>query len=98
MSSKYVDTTSIIQVIGNIFNNPSLLDLEDKYIISDEDFVNDFHKIVFGSIYKIHELEESKVTIENIIDFLSIRPKYEAIFNQNIGAEWLTKIAENTIP
>ena len=56
MSSKYVDTTSIIQVIGNIFNNPSLLDLEDKYIISDEDFVNDFHKIVFGSIYKIHEL------------------------------------------
>ena len=98
MSSKYVDTTSIIQVIGNIFNNPSLLDLEDKYIISDEDFVNDFHKIVFGSIYKIHEFGASKVTIENIIDFLSSRPKYEAIFNQNKGAEWLTKIAENAIP
>ena len=28
---KYIDTTSIIQVIGGIYNNPNLLDIEDKY-------------------------------------------------------------------
>ena len=28
---KYVDISSIIQVIGGIYVNPSLLDIEDKY-------------------------------------------------------------------
>ena len=60
MASKYVDTTSIVQVIGDVFNKPSILDETDKYVITDEDFVNDFHKIVFGAIYKIHELGDSK--------------------------------------
>ena len=31
MSSKYYDTQSCMQVIGDVFMNPSLLDLEDKY-------------------------------------------------------------------
>ena len=36
MSSKYVDTTAIMQVIGNVFANPSLLDETDKYVLTDE--------------------------------------------------------------
>ena len=31
MASKYVDTTSIIQVIGCVYNNPSLLEFTDKF-------------------------------------------------------------------
>jgi hypothetical protein len=34
MSSKFVDTASIIQVIGCVFNTPQLLDYTDKYIIN----------------------------------------------------------------
>ena len=30
MSSKYIDTSACMQVIGAIFMNPSLLDLGDK--------------------------------------------------------------------
>ena len=52
MSSKYVDVTAIMQVIGNVFKNPSLLDETDKYTITDEDFPDEFHKIVFGTLYK----------------------------------------------
>ena len=48
MPSKYVDITSIIQVIGCVYNNPQLLDFTDKYTIIDEDFADEFHKIVFG--------------------------------------------------
>lgn len=98
MSSKYVDNTAIIQVIGAIYNNPKLLDLTDKYIITDQDFDNQFHRIVFGAIYKIHELGAKKITIENISDFLSDRPKYEAIYKSNKGNEWILKIAENCTP
>lgn len=98
MNSKYVDITSIIQVIGCVFNNPQLLELTDRYVITDEDFTNDFHKIVFGSIYKTYELGANKITIENINDFLSTRPKSEGIFKQNKGNEWLLKASENCIP
>ena len=70
MSSKYIDIPAIVQVIGNVFNNPSLLDMTDKYTVTEEDFVEDFHKIVFGSIYKIYELGAEKVSIENISDFI----------------------------
>ena len=58
MASKYIDTTAIMQVIGNVFNNPEFLDFTDKYSINDEDFPDQFHKIVFGTIYKLHELGE----------------------------------------
>lgn len=86
-----------MQVIGCVYNNPSLLDANDKYIITADDFADDFHKIVFGSIYKIYELGAKKITLENISDFLSTRPKSEAIYKQQKGDEWLIKVAENAI-
>lgn len=98
MSSKYVDNTAIIQVIGAIYTNPKLLDLTDRYVITDQDFDNQFHRIVFGAIYKIHELGAAQVTIENVSDFLSDRPKYEAIYKQNKGNEWILKTVESCTP
>ena len=84
MSSKFVDSTAIIQVIGCVYNNPTLLDFTDKYTITDEDFQEEFHKITFGVIYKLHELGAKAITLENIADFLASRPKSEAIFKQKI--------------
>ena len=87
-----------MQVIGNVYNNPQLLDFTDKYTITEEDFADEFHRIAFGAIYKIYELGADKITLENISDFFSSRPKSGAIFKQNKGEEWLLKIAENCIP
>ena len=98
MSSKYVDVTAIMQIIGCVFNNPSLLDLTDKYKIVEEDFPSDFHKVAYGAIYKLHELGVKDITLENISDFLSTRPKSEAIFKQQKGEEWLLKVADNSLP
>ena len=95
MASKYIDPTAIMQVIGCVFNTPQLLDFTDKYTITEEDFPDDFHKIAFGAIYKIHELGAEKVTLENINDFLSMRPKSEATFKVNKGEEWLLKVADS---
>ena len=96
-ASKYVDTTAILQVIGNVYKNPSLLDDTDKYTITEDDFQSEFHKIVFGSIYKLYELGAKKITIENISDFLADRPKAEGIFKQNKGDEWLLRTVECAI-
>ena len=97
MPSKYSDPTATMQVIGCVFNNPSLLDITDKYNIIDEDFADSFHKVVFGAIYKLHELGAKSITLSNISDFLSDRPKSEAVYKQNKGEEWLTKVAENSM-
>ena len=87
-----------MQVIGNVYNNPALLDFTDKYTITDEDFPDQFHKIAFGVIYKLHELGVQKITLNSINDYLAARPKSEAIFKKQKGEEWLLKVAENCTP
>ena len=96
--TKYIDITSTIQVIGCIFKTPQLLDYTDKYSITDHDFPNEFHRIVFGSIFKIYELGAQTITIENIVDFLSTRPTAKDVFEKENGAEWLTKVEAAAIP
>lgn len=91
--SKYVDTAAIINVIGCIFNDSSMLDDTDKIQITENDFPEDFHKIVFGSIYNIHQ-SGSKVTLDAIIDYLSNRPKFNAIFEVNKGTEYLLEASQ----
>lgn len=88
MSSKYVDTSAIVNVIGCIFNDSSILDDRDRYTIIEEDFVEDFHKITFGAIYNIY-LSGSQVTLDAVIDYLSNRPKFDAVFKVNKGTEYL---------
>lgn len=94
MASKYVDVTAIMQVIGCVYNNPQILEFEDKYIITDEDFPDEFHRTVFGAIYKIYELGAKTITLENLTDFLSSRPKSAAIYKKNDGDKWLLKVAD----
>ena len=98
MASKYVDTTAIMQVIGTVFKNPQILDYTDKYTVIEDDFADEFHKVAFGAIYKIHELGADKITLENISDFLTSRPKSAAIFKAQKGEEWLLKVSETCLP
>ena len=87
-----------MQVIGNVYNNPSLLDQDEKYVVTDDDFDDNFHKIVFGAIYKIHELGANRITLETISDFLSSRPKSEAVYKAQKGEEWLLTVSQNANP
>ena len=94
MASKYVDNTAIMQVIGCVFNTPQLLDFTDKYTITDEDFPDEFHRTVFGAIYKIHGLGAQYIGLENIADFFSSRPKSAAIYKTNDGERWLLSVSD----
>ena len=98
MASKYVDIIAIMQVVGNVFRNPQILDFTDKYTITEDDFPDEFHRVAFGAIYKIHELGADRISLENIADFLSSRPKSAATFKQNKGEEWLLKVSDSCLP
>lgn len=97
MKSSYIDTAAIIQIIGTLFNNPNLLEQEDKYHISEEDFQDTFHKIVFGSIYQLWEQGATEINLKNISDFLATRPKSEAIFKREKGDVWISHASKNAI-
>ena len=86
--SKYVDVTAVVQVIGNIYVNPSLLDLEDKYFFNEEDFTEKFHKILFGAIYNLHALGAKEISISAIEDYLAQRAKDKSVYAAYKGAEY----------
>ena len=93
--SKYVDIPACLQVIGAAYMNPSILD-SPQYNFNTEDFSEEFHQIVFGSIYNLHSLGIEQITGSNIEDYLSSRPKKLAIYQLNKGTEFLQKLSENT--
>lgn len=98
MASKYVDVSAIVQVIGNVFKNLSLLDEKDRYTINEEDFSNEFHKIVFGALYKIHEQGAKEVNLKTVSDFFEIHPTSGALYKQQKGEEWLIKASDGASP
>ena len=93
MKSKYVDTTAIVNVLGCLYADPSILDITETYHIVEDDFVEDFHKIIFGSIYTLYQHGSKTITLNAINDFLSNHPQQEATYKANRGDEYLTKIA-----
>ena len=95
MATRYIDIPACIQVIGCIYKNPSLLDREEEYFFTEEDFTEEFHKIIFGSIYNLHILGAKEINPNTIEDYLEQRPKKQAIYKTNKGNEYLQKISEN---
>ena len=92
MSNKYEDVPAIMQVIGNIYNNPDILDNE-KYKFFEEDFPNDFHRILFGTIYNLHVLGAKEITPTAIEDYLYNRPTSYGTYQSNKGTEYLQKLS-----
>ena len=93
--AKYVDISAIVQVIGGIYLKPSLLDAKDKYFFNEEDFTQDFHKILFGSIYNLYTLGAKEITPATIEDYLSKKPKSLAVYKNYKGTEFLLSLQDN---
>ena len=97
-SSKYIDAAAAVQVIGNIYKNPSLLELTDKYKFTEEDFPNSFLRNIFGTIYNLYQLGAKTITMAAIEDYLSQRPKIAAEFKTNKGVEFLINAGDSAEP
>ena len=92
---RYVDVGAIVQVIGSVYLNPSLLDNEN-YHFTEEDFVEPFHKIIFGSIYNLHTLGAIEINQNTIEDYLEQRPTKLITYKANNGAEYLDQLHNTT--
>ena len=93
MKSNYIDQKAVIQVIGSIYQNPDLLD-EEQYHFNEDDFPQEFHRIMFGSIYNLHALGAKEITVNAIEDYLEQREKKFAVYKSYNGDEWLEQCKE----
>ena len=94
MSLNYVDTVATIQVIGSVFKHPYLLEQNDKYFFSEDDFVDRFHKTIFGSVYNMYCNGVRKIGLDDVHNYLSSRPARLAEFKAGKGEEYIVKASE----
>ena len=92
---RYVDVPACMQVIGSVYTNPDLLD-NPNYRFNEQDFVEEFHKILFGSVYNLHLLGAKEIDVNTIEDYLEQRPKSYAVYKLNNGAEYLKELQAST--
>ena len=92
---KYVDIPACMQVIGDVYQNPALLDNEG-YTFNLEDYTEDIHKVIFSSIYNLHQLGAKEINPSTIEDYLGQRTKMLGIYRANNGAEYLQKLSSTT--
>ncbi len=96
-TTRYVDKNSIRYVLGNLIKKPSLLEEGDKYTFNSEDFVEPFHKMLFGVINNLKAQGAKKFDLVDIDNYLTERPSLYKLYNDNKGAEYLveaSKVAE----
>lgn len=93
--NRYVDSESCVQLIGCVLRDQSLLDNDGIYFYTEDDFVSEFHKVVFGAIYNLYIMGAQDIQIKNIVSYLEDRPESKAIFNQGNGVKWLNEALDS---
>lgn len=93
-SNLYSGITNIVQVIGSIYKNPAILDNE-KYSFNEEDFFDEFHQVVYGTLSSLYDKGVRKFTLQEVEDYLANREKFLAIYKAGNGADFILKAAES---
>lgn len=93
--SKYYDSSAVVQVIGSILNNPNLLESNGKYFYGEQDFVNNFHRVVFGAAYNLFTMGTNNITTNDIENYLENRPESKNIYKAGRGATWIAEAKQN---
>lgn len=85
-----------MQVIGGIYLDPQKLDDKKAYHFLPEDFTEEFHRIVFGSIYNLHAQGVTEITPIIIEQYLEGRPTKLGVFKRNDGIKYLENLSKIT--
>ncbi|MEM5009392.1 replicative DNA helicase [Niallia taxi] len=90
----FQDKMAIMQVLGSILKNPLLLADSSKYELTNDDFPEKFHKIIFAAIFNLYSEGTEVINEVNVDGFLKEYDIQYAIFNENNGVEYLYRIQE----
>ncbi len=90
--NKYYDATAAIQVIGCVLNNPHLLDEDGTYSFSENDFSNDFHRVILEVCITYTIWVLTNLNTKTLEDYLQNKPNSLAIYNANKGQNGFIKL------
>lgn len=97
-NSKYYDNAAVLQVIGCTLLNPSLLEESGQYFYSEDDFVSDFHRVVFGAAFNLYQGGSTKIRVKDMETYLEKRPESYGIYKAGRGSAWLSEVLDNADP
>jgi replicative DNA helicase len=78
-------------ILGSLIKKPSLF-LEDKYVITEQDFVERFHSIIFGAIKNLYLEGVKTITALEIDKYLSSYAVQKKIFDDNNGIQYVDNL------
>ena len=89
--SELYDKSAVLIVLGSLIKKPSLL-LDSKYNITESDFAERFHKIIFSSIYNLFYSNVVNITPNEIDRYLTAFGAQKRIFDENDGLDYCEKL------
>ena len=87
-----------VHVFAGLMAEPTRLTQRRDFPITEEDFVDKFHKIIYASMYNMAINGVEKITSLEIITALNAHPTQKAIFDSNDGEEYLEALEEMGLP
>lgn len=94
-----IQPRSIYSVIGNLCKDPQQL-REPEIVLTDKDFPQEFHKIVFGAIYNLayDNAETTRITEIDIDNYLASYSQHYKIWEKNNGFGYVRDAIEHANP
>lgn len=88
-------TRDIYTIIANLCNNPKLI-INPEYKLTEDDFPEVFHKIVFSSINNlvVNSIDLDEVTAVDIDNYLSNKPELYKIWKDSDGIKYIMDTKE----
>ena len=87
---KFSDKMAVLQVLGGLIRNP-LLFINKEYKLTEEDFPEQFHKIVYSAVEHLAAGGLEKITPIEIDQWLAPYPVQYKVFCDNNGMSYVAK-------
>jgi len=95
--SKLQDKKSIMHIFSKIMHEPEILGNDREFPLETDDFVEPFHRIIFGAMQNLYNEGADSIDVIDIDGQISNFEVPYSIFNQNNGVEYLQTI-KDTLP
>ena len=92
---EYVNKQAIREIIGSLLQEPSLI---REYKITQSDFPETFHKLIFAAINNLYKNGAEIIDAVAIDEYLSHYKTQYKIFNEFEGVNFLAKVQEMAMP
>lgn len=84
-----VDRHTVIQILGSLMAQPSLLNDTDKYLLEKDDFPQTMDKYIFSAIYNLYTQGAEVIRTVDIVNYLDTNSKAKNLIEKENGISFL---------